>query len=140
AERTLSSIDEHSVKRKRVAQRVVYDGREGSARSSSSATNSSPTTAVARSSAALTLRSTRPTAASTVEALMYALRVGIEKLNPDRLRRLSELNEQQLHAVCERLRNFKPNIAPAWLADQIEALVTIWSELNERRREHERNR
>jgi hypothetical protein len=24
----LSSIDEHSVKRKRVAQRVVYDGRE----------------------------------------------------------------------------------------------------------------
>jgi hypothetical protein len=68
------------------------------------------------------------------------MRVGIEKLNPDRLRRLSELNEQQLHAVCERLRNFKPNIAPAWLADQIEALVTIWSELNERRREHERNR
>jgi hypothetical protein len=95
---------------------------------------------VIRGKAAAEVEPQRRAAASTVEALMYALRVGIEKLNPDRLRRLSELNEQQLHAVCERLRNFKPNIAPAWLADQIEALVTIWSELNERRREHERNR
>jgi hypothetical protein len=70
-----------------------------------------------------------PAAASTVEALIFGLRDGIEALpaNPDTLRRLAELSEEQLRAVCERLQNFKPHIAPAWSAEEVRALVDIWS-------------
>jgi hypothetical protein len=68
-------------------------------------------------------------AASTVEALVFGLRDGLAALpkNPDRLRRLSELNAEQLRAVCERLENFQPHIAPAWTANEVKALVVIWS-------------
>ena len=67
-------------------------------------------------------------AASTVEALMYALRRGVDELaKPYTQRRLSELSEDQLRAVCERLQNFKPEIAPAWTPEEIEALTNIWS-------------
>jgi DNA-binding cell septation regulator SpoVG len=67
---------------------------------------------------------------ATVEALMYSLRRGINELtSPDAKRRLSELSEDQLRAVCERLRNFKPEIAPAWTPEEVEALTVIWSEL-----------
>jgi hypothetical protein len=77
-------------------------------------------------------------AAATVEALVYGLRDGIEKLNHDRLRRLSELKEEQLRAVCERLQNFKPHIAPAWSPEEVEALAVIWSDLrHEAQSEHE---
>jgi hypothetical protein len=70
-----------------------------------------------------------PAAASTVEALMFGLRDGIEALpaNPDTQRRLSELSEEQLRAVCERLQNFQPHIAPAWSTEEVRALVDIWS-------------
>ena len=66
--------------------------------------------------------------AATVEALMFGLRDGIEALpaNPDTLRRLAELSEEQLRAVCERLQNFKPHIAPAWSAEEVRGLVDIW--------------
>jgi hypothetical protein len=67
-------------------------------------------------------------AASTVEALMYSLRRGVDELTkPDTQRRLSELSEDQLRAGCERLQNFKPEIAPAWTPEEIEALTNIWS-------------
>ena len=67
-------------------------------------------------------------AASTVEALMYSLRRGADELTkPDTQRRLSELSEDQLRAVCERVQNFKPEIAPAWTPEEIEALTNIWS-------------
>jgi hypothetical protein len=67
-------------------------------------------------------------AASTVEALMYSLRRGVDELaSPDTQRRLSELDEGQLRAVCERLQNFKPEIAAAWGPEEIEALMNIWS-------------
>jgi hypothetical protein len=67
---------------------------------------------------------------SLVEALMYSLRRGINELtSPDAKRRLSELSEDELRAVCERLRNFKPEIAPAWTPEEVEALTVIWSEL-----------
>jgi hypothetical protein len=68
-------------------------------------------------------------APSTVEALIFALRDGLEPLptNPDRLWRLSELSGEQLCAVCERLQNFKPHIAPAWSPQEVQALVDIWS-------------
>jgi hypothetical protein len=71
-------------------------------------------------------------AASTVEALMFELREGIEALptNPERLRRLSELSEEQLRAVCERLQNFKPHIASTWSPQEVQALVDIWSVTN----------
>jgi len=68
-------------------------------------------------------------AASTVEALMFGLRDGLAALpkNPERLRRLSELNAEQLCAVCYRLQNFQPHIAPAWTPNEVQALVVIWS-------------
>jgi hypothetical protein len=37
------------------------------------------------------------------------------------------LSEDQLRAVCERLRNFKPEIAPAWMPEEVEALTVIWT-------------
>ena len=68
-------------------------------------------------------------AAATVEALMFGLRDGLVALskNPDRLRRLSELNAEQLRAVCERLQNFPPHIARAWGPNEVKALIAIWS-------------
>jgi hypothetical protein len=71
-------------------------------------------------------------AASTVEALMFGLRDGIDALptKPERLRRLSELSETQLHEVCARLQNFKPQIATAWTPGEVQALVSIWSKIH----------
>jgi hypothetical protein len=67
---------------------------------------------------------------ATIDALVYSLRRGINELtSPDAKRRLSELSEDQLRAVCERLRNFKPEIASAWTPEEVEALTVIWSEL-----------
>jgi hypothetical protein len=67
---------------------------------------------------------------ATTDALVYSLRRGINELtSPDAKRRLSELSEDQLRAVCERLRNFKPEIASAWTPEEVEALTVIWSEL-----------
>jgi hypothetical protein len=67
-------------------------------------------------------------AASTVEALMYSLRRGIDELaSPDTQRRLSELDEGQLRAVCGRLQNSKPEIVATWEPEEIEALMNIWS-------------
>jgi hypothetical protein len=72
-------------------------------------------------------------AASTVEALMFGLRDGIHALptSPERLRRLSELNADQLKEVCARLQNFKPTIARPWTADEVAALVRIWGKSHE---------
>jgi hypothetical protein len=65
---------------------------------------------------------------SAVDALMYSLRRGTEAITePDNQRRLAELSEDQLLAVCQRLQNFKPNIAPAWPPEEVEALASIWS-------------
>jgi hypothetical protein len=69
------------------------------------------------------------TAASTIEALMFGLREGLAALSksPERLRRLAALDAEQLRAVCERLQNFQPHIAPAWTPNEVEGLVAIWS-------------
>jgi hypothetical protein len=58
---------------------------------------------------------------------MFGLRDGIDALptKPERLRRLWELNETQLHEVCARLQNFKPTIARPWTAAEVTALVSI---------------
>jgi hypothetical protein len=67
-------------------------------------------------------------AASTVEALMFELRDGIEALpaKPEKLRRLSELSADQLKQVCARLQNFNSTMARPWTADEVAALVRIW--------------
>jgi hypothetical protein len=39
------------------------------------------------------------------------------------LRRLSELDEGQLKAVCRRVQNFNPGIATPWSPDQAAALI-----------------
>src|SRR5262245_55670595 len=65
---------------------------------------------------------------SAVDALVYSLRRGIEAIaEPDNQRRLAELSEDQLLAVCQRLQNFKPNIASAWPPEEVEAIASIWS-------------
>ena len=68
---------------------------------------------------------------STVDALMYSLQRGVEAIpEPDNQQRLAELSEDQLLAVCQRLQNFKPNIAPAWPPEEVEALASIWSNVH----------
>ena len=71
-------------------------------------------------------------AASTVEALVFGLRDGLAALpkNPERLRRLSELNAEQLKAVCRRLQNFNPEIATPWSSEEVVALIAKWRELH----------
>jgi hypothetical protein len=60
----------------------------------------------------------------TVEALMYLLRErgSAALLEPDCRRRLSEMSERQILDVAVRLQKLKPEIAPAWQAEQIEQL------------------
>jgi hypothetical protein len=72
----------------------------------------------------------RAAAAATIDALVFSLRRGVGVLaNADSHRRLSELSEEQLRAVCDRLRNFKPEIATPWVPEEVEALTIIWIEL-----------
>jgi hypothetical protein len=69
----------------------------------------------------------RAAAAMTVEALMFGLRAGIERISEgERMRRLSELSERQLCEVCERLQNFNPDIAPPWTVQHVKSLIGIW--------------
>jgi hypothetical protein len=64
---------------------------------------------------------------ATVEALMFSLRFGIDALRePSTLRRLAQLDVSQAQEVAERVRKFKPEIAPAWELDAVEALLEIW--------------
>jgi hypothetical protein len=67
-------------------------------------------------------------AASTIEALAYSLRQGVCVLaRPDVLRRLSELNENQLHEMIVRLQKRDGRIAPRWLDNEIEKLIETWA-------------
>jgi hypothetical protein len=71
-------------------------------------------------------------AASTVDALMFQLRDGVDALKDSSARRrLSELSQEQLVAVGDRLMKFKPNIAVAWKPEEVEALFLFWSNLND---------
>jgi hypothetical protein len=64
-------------------------------------------------------------AASTVEALVYSLRRGVDALaEPDTVRRLAELNDDQLLAVGERLR-LQPDFARAWSGDEVAVLMRL---------------
>jgi hypothetical protein len=69
-----------------------------------------------------------------VEALMFSLRRGVGELTkPDTLRRLLGLNEQQLEAICLRAQEFRPEIAPAWSADDVDLLISAWRKVREQR-------
>jgi hypothetical protein len=69
----------------------------------------------------------RPAPEALVDALVFSLRRGLEELTkPDTLRRLSALDKEQLKNVCRRVRAFKPEIAAAWSADAMDALISAW--------------
>src|SRR5262245_7600610 len=73
-------------------------------------------------------------AAATVEALMFSLRSGVNELTkPDTQRRLSELDERQLETACLRIQAFKPEIAPAWSAEDVDLLISAWRKFREPR-------
>src|SRR5262249_37410676 len=73
-------------------------------------------------------------AAAPVEALMCSLRSGVNELTkPDTQRRLSELDERQLEAACLRIQAFKPEIAPAWSAEDVDLLISAWRKFREPR-------
>jgi hypothetical protein len=74
----------------------------------------------------------RPAASATLEALVFSLRRGVQELlQPDTRRRLSELAEDQVEAVCHRIQNFKPAIAPAWPSDDVGLLISAWGRRHE---------
>jgi hypothetical protein len=76
----------------------------------------------------------RPALSSLVEALVFSLRRGVDELiQPDTQRRLSALAEDQLEAVCFRVRAFQPKIAPAWSAADVDLLISAWRKFREQR-------
>jgi hypothetical protein len=66
-------------------------------------------------------------AESTVEALMLGLRQrGLKALTePPVKRRLSELSDEQLIEVGNRLQRLKPEIARPWLPKEIKSLFQV---------------
>jgi hypothetical protein len=73
-------------------------------------------------------------AASTVDALMYVLRQGPAALECGwTLSRLAELDDAQLIDLAARLQKFRPDIASAWTADQIEVLAEVRKKLSHER-------
>jgi hypothetical protein len=68
-------------------------------------------------------------AASTVEALMFALRSrGVQALGePDVLRRLTQLDDTQARDIAIRLQKFNPHIASAWTPEDVQVLITMWN-------------
>jgi hypothetical protein len=76
----------------------------------------------------------RPAPESLIDALVFSLRQGPGELTqPDTLRRLSALDADQLEAVCLRVQEFKPEIAPAWSAEDVDLLISAWRKFREPR-------
>jgi hypothetical protein len=69
-----------------------------------------------------------PAANSTVDALMYSLRSGVNALaRNDVQQRIAMLDERQMHACCKELQHRNPDIAKSWTKDEIEKLVALWA-------------
>jgi hypothetical protein len=67
-------------------------------------------------------------AASTVEALMYSLRFGVQALDKhETLGRLRELSDEQMREVAVRVQRFQSHIAPAWKTEDVEVLILLRS-------------
>jgi hypothetical protein len=64
---------------------------------------------------------------SAVEAAMFSLRErGVAALEePDTRRRISELDDHQALETAGRLQRFRPEIARAWSADEVESLLQL---------------
>jgi hypothetical protein len=77
----------------------------------------------------------RKAASSTIEALMLGLRErGTAALQePKVLRRLSQLDDQQLRDVAVRLQKLKPHIAPAWTPGEIAVLFAVRGKVHGRK-------
>ena len=57
---------------------------------------------------------------------MFSLRKGTDALaKPDTLRRLAELDDQQLREMMVRLQKLKSEIAPPWTSEQVEILAAV---------------
>jgi hypothetical protein len=68
---------------------------------------------------------------STAEALMFSLRSGISALARfETIRRLSALSDTQLRQVAVRVQKFKPHIAPAWTAQDVQVLFAARSKVH----------
>jgi hypothetical protein len=67
-------------------------------------------------------------AASTVEALMLALRErGVAALAEPAVRqRLAQLDEEQVVKVGDRLQALRPHVAKAWTASELKELAQAW--------------
>jgi hypothetical protein len=64
---------------------------------------------------------------TTVEALMFSLRRGVNELTQlDTLRRLSALDGDQAKQVCRRVQAFQPGLAEPWSPDEVDALISAW--------------
>jgi hypothetical protein len=69
-------------------------------------------------------------ARSTVEALMFLLRNGVDALGrPDVLRRLAELSDAQIREIAVRAQKFRPHIAPAWTEEDVRMLLSARGKL-----------
>jgi hypothetical protein len=69
---------------------------------------------------------TKRAAYSTVEALMFGLRSGVQELaQADTISKLSELSDDQFREVVVRVQKFQPHIAPAWKAEDIKVLIAV---------------
>jgi hypothetical protein len=68
-------------------------------------------------------------ARSTVDALMYSLRQGVDALRrDDAISRLSQLNKDQITAVAGLLLARK--LFPAWSEDDVKILANVWKKLS----------
>jgi hypothetical protein len=72
---------------------------------------------------------------STVEALLYGLRSGVSALKePDVRRRLSQLSDDQLVEVGDKLCRRAPEIGGAWTANEIQTLMQLRETLRDENR------
>jgi hypothetical protein len=57
--------------------------------------------------------------------VVFCLRRGVSELTqPDTLRRLSMLDQDQVKDVCRRVQAFKPEIATPWSPEEVTALIS----------------
>jgi hypothetical protein len=72
-------------------------------------------------------RAAMATPPTTIEALMFSLRRGVNELaHSDSLRRLSELDGDQVKQVCRGVQAFPPGIAEPWSTIEVDALISAW--------------
>jgi len=80
------------------------------------------------------LKADRTAPKATVDALMFSLRRGANELTqPDTQWRLSALDVDQLEDICLRVQAFRPGIAPAWSAADVDLLISAWRKFREQR-------